>query len=462
MSNFIKTLLLSLCITFSSVSCLSQQKDRKILENEKGLVIEKMSTLLQKKYVFLDVAIEMSKYLQNRFKKGAYKSINSSIEFSKVLTKDLRSNFQDEHIGVVYSPKVAKRMRKTGPEVPVTEAQRKAQEDAIEQELKIEVYENFRFPSVKRLSGNIGYIKVDMFLPPTYARGYTEKMASIFEFVTDTDALIIDLSDCPGGYAEGATLFLSYLFPAKTHILTQTSRIDGKTETIKEYTLNTVSGKGYLSNPIYVLTSKSTGSAAEAVSHIIQYSGRGKTVGESTVGAGYAFDDYAIDNYFIMAVPYTSGKHPKAEKNWEGIGVAPNFPVSKRSSLGKAHLLAMEEVLKGEQKKSKKDQYEYKLKSLTWEIERVKGLNNIINLTSEQKESYVGMYEYRKIYIEKGQLFHQRNGNTAYPLICIGKDKFLLDGLEKYRVEFIRDKLDEIKKIKLYAIDRLDINNKNK
>ena len=120
-------------------------------------------------------------------------------------------------------------------------------QEEIEELLAIEIFENYRLPEVKRLPGNIGYIKLDQFLPPTYADGYGERVAACFELISDTDALILDLGNNVGGYAEGSALWISYFFPPETEFVEEIARTPGQGLEIKKgKTFNQLKGERYL------------------------------------------------------------------------------------------------------------------------------------------------------------------------------------------------------------------------
>jgi retinol-binding protein 3 len=70
---------------------------------------------------------------------------------------------------------------------------------------------NFGFEEVKRLGGDVGYLKVTGF--PDAERGGPTVTAAMM-FLTHTDALIIDLRRNRGGEPEMVDLLASYFFGA--------------------------------------------------------------------------------------------------------------------------------------------------------------------------------------------------------------------------------------------------------
>ena len=73
---------------------------------------------------------------------------------------------------------------------------------------------NAAFVKVERLAGNIGYVRLDAFLPPLVS---AQAAAAAMGFIADTDELIIDLQQRPhngGGDPDCVAMLVSYLFEA--------------------------------------------------------------------------------------------------------------------------------------------------------------------------------------------------------------------------------------------------------
>ncbi len=54
-------------------------------------------------------------------------------------------------------------------------------------------------------------------------------------------------------------------------------------------------------------------------------------------------------------------------------------------------------------------------------------------------QAYVGQYGPRKIWIENDQLYYQRENRPRYKLIPMGEDRFMLEGLDYFRIQFVSD-----------------------
>jgi hypothetical protein len=119
------------------------------------------------------VAKKMEQHVRDRQQKKAYDSISSARQFAETLTSDLREVSRDKHLRVIYSPVATQQ----GPY-----PRRAASADARN---------NYGFEKVERLAGNIGYLDLRGFHP---RRSNGDAAAAAMNFLTNTDALIIDLS----------------------------------------------------------------------------------------------------------------------------------------------------------------------------------------------------------------------------------------------------------------------------
>ncbi|MEO9485588.1 MAG: S41 family peptidase [Ekhidna sp.] len=439
-----------------TITAQKKMPDESIKKIDQNTLIASIGKLLKERYLYVDSAAKMHDFLLERHKNGAYKHVRTARELGREITKDLLANFHDRHLSVMYAPRLVEMLNAGTPSEP--------SQEEIDAELNVEVYKNFQLPEMRVMKGNIGYLRIDTFLPPRYARGYAEKIMACFEFLGDTEALIIDLRENPGGYGDGVEFFLSYLLPPNTHISTEVSRIPngGMMETLG-YS-GSVEGRAYLEKPLYILTSPRTASAAEATAHALKYSNRATIVGEYSYGAGYLGDDFPVDDKYIMRISYAVGKHPNAPGNWEGVGVEPDI----QASYGQAEIVARErivqELLNLERKKSKDQLRESVTQALEWESKRLKDIQNPLILDAEQVEEYVGKYENRRILLIDGVLYYYRS-NPDRPkrkMIPIAKDEFLLEGLDDYRIGFDRDKKTfSIGTLRLYSVDRLLISKKD-
>ncbi len=277
--------------------------------------------------------------------------------FAKTLTSDLRQDSHDKHFFVQYSklPLIA----------PTEEDEKKQQqEDNYHNSL-----ENFGFEKVSRFSGNVGYLDYRGFADP---KASAETLAAAMTFLTNTNALIIDLRGNRGGDPAMVELFCSYFFEKKTKIGDFYYRDTGVTE--ESWTLEAVAGKRYVGKDVYVLTNKASFSAAEAFAYMLQSRKAATVVGETTGGAANPETEVRLDDHFSLFVPHGKVTDTVTETNWEGVGVNPNVEVSSARAFTKAYLMALKKNLKNRNHSDLSDsELHEKLATLENELHRAGG-----------------------------------------------------------------------------------------
>ena len=156
------------------------------------------------------------------------------------------------------------------------------------------------------------------------------------------DALIFDVRDNPGGYANMVALIATYLFDHPTHLNDFYDRGENSTE--QSWTLPPVPGNRLADKPVFVLTSHSTFSAAEGFSYDLKMLKRATLVGETTSGRGHMGMGHRIDDHFTIRVPGMRVVNPISKTNWEGTGVEPDVKVSAADALKTAQKLAEQKL----------------------------------------------------------------------------------------------------------------------
>ena len=140
------------------------------------------------------------------------------------------------------------------------------------------------------------------------------------------------------------TLIATYLFDRPTHLNDFYSRVDNSME--QSWTLPPVSGNRLADKPAFVLTSRTTFSAAEGFSYDLKILKRATLVGETTSGRGHMGMAHRIDNHFTIYVPGVRVINPISKTNWEGTGVEPDVKVKAADALATAVKLAERETRK--------------------------------------------------------------------------------------------------------------------
>jgi tetratricopeptide (TPR) repeat protein len=92
--------------------------------------------------------------------------------------------------------------------------------------------------------------------------------------------------------------------------------------------------------PLYVLTSRGSFSAAEALAFTLKNLKRATIVGQTTSGGAHATRRMKINKHFNLGVPYAKASDPVTGETWEGVGVQPDVTVQAHDALQHAHKLA--------------------------------------------------------------------------------------------------------------------------
>jgi hypothetical protein len=303
------------------------QPDANIDAATRNQIIESISKRLNEAYVFPEIAKKMEASVRERAAKKEYDQITSARTFAETLTKDLQAVSKDKHLRVRYSHEP----------LPVRQPRREPSAEEREEERREMNWMNHGFNKVERLRGNIGYIEFRGFFDPELGG---ETLAAAMNFVSATDALIIDLRNNGGGSPEMVALVCSYLFGAEPVHLNDLYWREGN-RTDEFWTRKEVAGKRYLNKDVYVLTSKRTFSGAEEFAYNLKNLKRATIIGETTGGGAHPGGGFRINEHFNMFVPTGRAISPITKSNWEGTGVTPHIEVPADQALLVARLTAL-------------------------------------------------------------------------------------------------------------------------
>jgi len=288
-------------------------------------VINNAVAKLNEFYVFPELAKKMEEAVRARQNRGEYDSVDDGDTFAQMIAEDFREVSHDKHLRVDFSPA---RLPEPGPN-PDAAAQFRAEMERT----------NCGFDRVERLSGNIGYLKFNVFADPEVC-GPTAIAA--MNFLANVDAIIIDLRENRGGDPRMIALVSTYLFSRPTHLNDIWERKTGTTQ--QYWTLPYVPGKRLDNKPVYVLTSQRTFSGAEEFSYNLKNLKRATIIGETTGGGAHPVSGQRIDDHFVIRVPFARAINPISKTNWEGTGVEPDISVPATEALATAQKLALENI----------------------------------------------------------------------------------------------------------------------
>ncbi len=153
----------------------------------------------------------------------------------------------------------------------------------------------------------IGYFRLWMMLSDSFRTSLINAATTQFR---DTDAMILDLRDGFGGFAEGyADIFFAPSSLAE--------RVGQKTATSRRF--------GY-SKPLVVLINGGTRSAKESLSYLLKSSHRATLIGTRTAGKLLGSSQFRIADWAILQVPVVNVLLDG--KRFEGIGIEPDIVIA--------------------------------------------------------------------------------------------------------------------------------------
>lgn len=192
---------------------------------------------------------------------------------------------------------------------------------------------NFGFARVERLADNVGYVKLDLLVPPDWSAATA---SAAFAFLRHTDAVIIDVRDVPGGSPLAVQYLLSHFAAGAPRLLhASASRADGVSDSV--WTIPELGRRGLAGRPLYILTSARSASAAEMLAYAAQRAGLATVVGEQTAGAGNGGRLHSVGGGLQLFVP---DRRVLTGPGWEGTGVTPDVAASAAEALDRALALA--------------------------------------------------------------------------------------------------------------------------
>jgi hypothetical protein len=286
-------------------------------------VIDGASAIVRKYYVDAELAQKMAIALQDHEKNGDDNEATDGSTFADLLTSQIREASHDKNVAVIYSA------------VKTTENSPAPSAEEVARYRKKMKQNNCTFEKIAILPHNIGYLKFNSF-PDASICG--PMAAAAMAKLNHADAIIFDLRDNPGGYANMVALVATYLFDRPTHLNDFYDRSQNSTE--ESWTLPPVPGNRLADKPAFVLTSSTTFSAAEGFSYDLKMLKRAMLVGETTSGRGHMGVQHRIDGHFTIRVPSMKVINPISKTNWEGTGVEPDVKVKAADALRTAMNLA--------------------------------------------------------------------------------------------------------------------------
>lgn len=406
-TNRLAIVMLLIALFYKQTS-FGQNPESKMNSNQIKLLVDSLCRAMNRTYIFPDKANLICNKLKVELKKGAYNKAKNKYELGLLLSDDMQSVFKDGHLSIRFDPQYASELETPWPKMTETERQQQ-----YERDLKGAQEGNFAFKKTERLSGNIGYVRWDGFVPIVDEAKSTIDAA--FKFVSNCRAIIIDMRYNGGGSPEMVLQIQNYFFDKK---MTMNEIIYRNNDTLKRYTDPTKTDFK-LNMPVYILTSRRSFSAAEDFTFGLQYNKRAIIVGDTTGGGAHPTSSNSMGQGFVAFIPVARSP---IEKDWEGKGIIPNVAVPSEQALTKAQMLIFNEMLSTTEDERIKSMCKWNINSLQSELVKMP--------TSLVLSSYTGVYEGGlDFYVKDNKLFctNAENGNLVTELKYIDNNLFMLD-----------------------------------
>ena len=420
-------------------------------------ILDSLYANVLREYVEADTARLVVRAVQKRQQAGAYEALTNPTEFAEKVTADLRSVNGDRHLSLRYDPEgaipggpgapviVSRRVpgpggpagpgAPGGPVVVIREGPGPGgrggpggpPDSALANlpGMRGALRQNFGLTKLEILSGNVGYLAVSGFMG---APGADDAIAIALRFLERTDAIIIDVRQNRGGSGMMSHYLFSHFLPA-TPVPTIRVKSRASAEAEVNQSIAQVKGPRRTDVPLYVLTSRGTGSAAEEFSFVLKNLGRATLVGERTAGAGHMVRGFALPDGFQAGVSITRVSDPRTGREWEGVGVQPDIAVDADHALAVAHSAALRSL-------AGRPGAEGRRLELEWTAEWVAAKDRGDAPDAGRAAALVGDFEAeRSVTLRGGRLYYRRGGFPASELVPLDDGRFALDG--ETRIRFV-------------------------
>lgn len=374
-------------------------------------VVAHLEQALRDNYVFPDRIPAISAELATRVQSGPVESK----EFAADISQGLIQASNDLHFALIFDPDgvVAEREAKADGEA-TTQTQRDTERAA-----------NFGFRDARRLDGGLAYIRFDFFADPQDAQ---DTAAGAMRFAEGAKGLIFDLRYNNGGVLEMAQFLMSYLYPAgkDQEFFDYHYTKDGVRVERGQWSLAGVPGQRSPAIPVVVLTGSTTFSAAEWMAFSLQRLGRATIIGERTAGGAHPVTRVAIDDRFLLQVPFGQIRDPVERQDFEGVGVTPDIAVPALDALLTAQNFLLQGLADAGDAEAR------------WALVPIASALADEAASAIVLDEAVGSYEGRQIVRTATGLSYRWRDRFVLALDPIGNDLFAVEGTDAYRFRLVR------------------------
>jgi hypothetical protein len=389
-------------------------------------ILAALGRQLHARYVYPDSVAAIVSKLEARRRAGAYDTTTTPAAFGTAVTADLRPF--DLHFDLRYDTEREAALFAAG-----TDTMRVLPDlDPTPDSLAAMRRGNFGVRAAEILPGDIGYVDITFLHDLRFARASAE---AAIDFVSNSPAVILDLRRAPGGYGSMVQYLASAFFGADSvELLTTTDRELGTTR--RGWSNPTLASRHLPDADLYILTSGSTGSAAEALAFELQAVGRAKVVGERSAGAAHAGGWVPLGRGFVVFVPNARAFDPRTGRDWERVGVQPDVAAPAVRACEVAHAEAVRRLLS----RVTDPRQTSDLKWLQPLLDRQAA--GAMSVARPLLDRYAGRYDRCAIQIDQDRLQFVGASGVPQHLIALSDDTFLIDDersppQEQVRIHFV-------------------------
>ena len=301
---------------------LSAFAERPVTAEERKQLGEVLPYLFETMYAIPEKGQKIAEQLRAAFASGKYDAAAGTSVLATMIHDDLALIAADRHVNLRFHEKKGDaplvtlaqwKERTSTPRPPSAPSPLPGRGEGVK---KVEI-----------LDGNVGYLKIGDFRD-------SEAFAPAMALLANTDAVIVDVRNCPGGNADAVSYLASYFFDAEPRVLMH--RYNRPMNRSFDSTTVDVLGKRMPNTALYILTGRSA-SACESFAFTLQQWGRAKIVGEKTSGAGNNNTLLDLGAGLTLSISIGTASHPKTQKGFEGVGVIPDIAVAADRALVVAH-----------------------------------------------------------------------------------------------------------------------------
>lgn len=295
-------------------------------------LIAKAADAIEQNYVLPAKGRQIAERLRAKMKASGYNQKDLQ-DFAAAVNADLKQwSDQDQHLWLDYEKGGWSKRKAKNPAELLTK---------ITQQMPL--FGN-GIVDVRRLPGNIGYLRIDSLLP---SASFADTLRAAVKLLQNTYGLILDLRTCGGGEpavtASSASFFLSRgKVPVSTVRVRWSGGIPRRIKSIvrgMEKTYSTDLGKDSYgeSRPVHLLMSGDTFSGCEELAYDLKAFKRVRLFGQTIKGGAHAGWFETLNDDFAVYVAWGEVINPITKTNWERKGISPDEATDVDSTFPSAY-----------------------------------------------------------------------------------------------------------------------------